>query len=593
MLIIALFAVALAGCGQGEENATCDPELTESESVPRLWVEATLAAIRRDFPAPTVHARNLWHLSAVMWDAHAAFTPNTRSYFDADSQESPSDQRTAAVATAISFAAHRLLTERYELAVGGDESVAEFDELMRTLCYDPSETPEDNLPAAVGVTIAERALEFGASDGSLESDRYVDLSYEPVNPPLVVASDEIDMTDPNRWQPLQLTQRITQNGQSEGGAVQVFIGSNWGAVASFALPDPDEAGITLDPGPPPYLGTDSAQEYIDAAVRLIEYSDLLGGERGAELIDISPGARGDNTLGLADGTGHPSNPATGEPYASNEVPHGDYGRAIAEFWADGPDSETPPGHWNTLAIEASDQIPPGDLRWGGQGQALSRLEWDLRLFFTLNASLHDTAIAVWGAKRAYDYPRPISIVRYLGAGNDGGLPTTPGLIEVVTEETAADNGRHERLPIGSTVVRTWMGPVTDPESQLAGVGWRPAIDWVPYQRPTFVSPAFAAYVSGHSGFSRAAADIMTRATGSEYFPNGLFTHTVPAGSLLHEEGPSVDVELQWATYQDAADEAGESRRYGGIHVEVDDIAGRIMGAEIAKLTWDQTQTYFG
>ncbi len=76
-------------------------------------------------------------------------------------------------------------------------------------------------------------------------------------------------------------------------------------------------------------------------------------------------------------------------------------------------------------------------------------------------------------------------------------------------------------------------------------------------------------------------------------PGGLFTHLVPVDSLIHEEGPSVDVELQWATYQDAADEAGESRRYGGIHIEADDIAGRILGAEIAELTWDKAQTYFG
>ena len=590
---LALLAAACAGGGSGPSegvvadgnfDGACVPISNEEESVPRLWIEATLDAIRADFPAPTVHARNLWHLSAAMWDAYAAYTPTAQAYFtEVDVPEVVAPSPTAAT-TAMSYAAHRLLTHRYELATGGDRSLASFDALMVNLCLDPEQTPSPGSPAAVGLAIADAAIEFGLSDGALETERYIDPSYQPANPSLVVNSDAIEMDDPNRWQPLELPRRVTQNGQVEQGGVQVFIGSNWGSVTSFALPTPDAGGITLDPGPPPLLGGDSNQVFIDGVVQLIEYSDSLGGARGDELIDISPGAKGNIALGETSGPGRTVNPTTGEPYEPNEVPHGDYGRAIAEFWADGPDSETPPGHWNTLAIAATDQMASDHLRWGGSGQVLSRQEWDLRLFFTLNASLHDSAVAVWGAKRAYDYARPISMVRYLGVGNEGGLPDVPGLIETVTEQSAADGQPHQGLPVGETVVRSWMGPVGH-DWQRVGVGWRPAIDWIPYQRPTFVSPAFAAYVSGHSGFSRAAADILTMATGTEYFPGGLFTHLVPVDSLIHEEGPSVDVELQWATYQDAADEAGESRRYGGIHVEADDIAGRILGAEIAELTW--------
>jgi len=222
---------------------------------------------------------------------------------------------------------------------------------------------------------------------------------------------------------------------------------------------------------------------------------------------------------------------------------------------------------------------------------MSRLERDLRLFFTMNAALHDAAIATWGTKRAYDYARPISMIRYLGA--QGKLPETPGLVELVTQASAAPGGEHQGLTVGATAVRSWLGPVSDPESQLAGVGWRDSIDWLPYQRPTFVSPAFAGYVSGHSAFSRAAADVLASATGDEFFPGGLFTHTVSAGSFIHEEGPTVDVVLQWATYGDAADEAGESRRYGGIHVAADDIEGRVLGAQVADLAWDEAQDYFG
>ena len=359
---LALLTAACAGGGSSpteevssdsDAGATCVPISTEEESVPRLWVEATLSAIRADFPAPTVHARNLWHLSAAMWDAHAAYTPTTQRYFSSADVSDVVEASSSASATAISYAAHRLLTHRYEFAVGGAESLASFDALMANLCHDLDQTPAPGSPAAIGLAIAEAAIEFGATDGALEQSRYVDLSYQPVNPSLVVNSDVIEMDDPNRWQPLELSQRITQNGQSEGAGVQVFIGSNWGSVTSFALPAPDDQGITLDPGVPPLLGSDSNQAFVDGVVQLIEYSDLLGGVNGAELIDISPRSKGNAALGETSGVGRDRNPFTGEPYEPNEVPHGDYGRAIAEFWADGPDSETPPGHWNTLAIAAS------------------------------------------------------------------------------------------------------------------------------------------------------------------------------------------------------------------------------------------------
>lgn len=47
-----------------------------------------------------------------------------------------------------------------------------------------------------------------------------------------------------------------------------------------------------------------------------------------------------------------------------------------------------------------------------------------------------------------------------------------------------------------------------------------------------------------------------------------------------EDGPSQTVTLQWASYCDAADVAGISRLWGGVHISADDFAGRIMGATI-------------
>jgi hypothetical protein len=176
-----------------------------------------------------------------------------------------------------------------------------------------------------------------------------------------------------------------------------------------------------------------------------------------------------------------------------------------------------------------------------------------------------------------------------------GLLLEPGLVEVVTAESSAPGERHEELAdhVGEIAVRAWRGEPDDVETEVGGVGWIRAVEWVPYQRPTFVTPSFAGYVSGHSTFSRAAAEVLTGITGSEYFPGGLGEWRVPADGLEFEAGPDEDVVLQWATYADAADQAGISRLYGGIHVRADDLVGRRMGAEVGHAAWVRAQEHFG
>jgi hypothetical protein len=420
---------------------------------------------------------------------------------------------------------------------------------------------------------------------------------------MVVAMAGTTMADPNRWQPLALDQQIAQNGLLVPGNVQTFVGPNWGYVTGFALPESSE-GLPVDPGPPPYLDdpvTDA--EFRVSAVDVIRFSAVLDPASTAR-IDIGPGSRGDNPLGTDAGDGHAVNPASGKPYAPNVVLHGDFGRVVAEFWADGPDSETPPGHWNTLANAVSDRAGT-TRRIGGNGPELDRLEWDVKLYFALNGAVHDAAIAAWGAKAHYDYVRPISMIRHMGGAGQStdpmqagyhpdGLPLEPDLVAVVTPESSAPGGPHEHLAahVGEVALRAWRGNPDDPGAEQAGVGWIRAVEWVPYQRPTFVTPAFAGYVSGHSTFSRAAAEVLAAITGSEFFPGGLFEWRVEAGSLFHENGPSEDVVLQWGTYYDAADEAGISRLYGGIHVSADDLSGRVMGSEVGTQAWELALRYF-
>jgi hypothetical protein len=124
------------------------------------------------------------------------------------------------------------------------------------------------------------------------------------------------------------------------------------------------------------------------------------------------------------------------------------------------------------------------------------------------------------------------------------------------------------------------------------VTWIRAVEWVPYQLPTFVTPSFPGYISGHSTFSRAAAEVLTRVTGSAYFPGGVSGYTIKAGSLAFEHGPSTDIELEWATYYDAADQAGRSRLWGGIHIAADDFSGRLAGAACGIAAWDRAVVFF-
>ena len=603
MVVLAAALPACSGDGSPEYAVDdCTPADLGGRSVARVWDETLLELIREVIPAPTVHARNLFHTSAAMWDAWAAYDPTADGYFVTEKQTA--DDVMAAREAAVSYAAYRILLWRYgtvsDLAAAPEELAA----VMASLCYETGyDATDGDSPAAVGNRIAEAAIAFGSTDGALEDDRYVDSSYRPVNDDLVVADSGTTMRDPNAWQPLSLGQQLSQNGLPIPGKVQSFIGPHWGHVTPFALPQ-SSTGTPIDPGPPPRLGdpvTDTT--FKEAAVEVIRDSSELDPADGVE-IDTGPGTLGDNTLGTNDGSGHDRNPATGEPYEPRIALRADFLRTLAEYWADGPTSETPPGHWNLIA-NAVEDTPGFERRIGGQGPELDPLEWDVKTYFALNGAVHDAAIAAWGLKGYYDSVRPISMIRYMGGKGQSsdpagpsydpqGLLLEPGLIEVVTPESSAPGGRHEALAehIGEVAINAWRGSPEDSKTQTSGVGWIPAVDWVPYQRPTFVTPAFAGYVSGHSTFSRAAAEVLTAITGSEYFPGGMSEWTKPVGELLHEEGPTKDVTLQWATYFDAADQAGISRLYGGIHISQDDVEGRMIGAECGIAAWALAQQYF-
>lgn len=595
----------------------------EQPSVARLWNEQLLGAIRLDIPKPPVHARNLYHLSLAMWDAWAAYSPTAIGILTQEKHNAADAE--AARAEAISYAAYRLLQYRFPVGyVDRDNrpchpnaaiSQAAFDAQMDALGYDKSlSSTVGDTPAALGNRIAAAMIAFGQTDGSNEGPGRCypdDTNYIPYNDDLIIKLPGAGRVfDPNRWQPLAFDYLVTQNGIPQGVSVQRFVGVGWADVAPFALSADDaseESGLYLDPGPHPQLGGPGDETVRAAMVQNILYSSQVDPTQ-SDWIDISPSAIGNNTLGADDGTGREVNPITRRPYPPNLALRADFQRVVAEFWADGPHSETPPGHWNAIANVVSDHpLMRHSKRIGGKGKLVNDLEWDVKLYLGLNGALHDSAIWCWGAKNHYDSSRPITLIRYMGGAGQSsdpaggsyhqhGLPLVPNLIEVITAQTTQIGGRHAGLAgyEGEIAIRAWRGSPPDPRASIGGAGWIRAVSWMPYQASTFVTPPFPGYPSGHSTYSRSAAEILTAITGSPYFPGGLEWFVAPQNQYLSfERGPSRTVVLQWASYFDAADQAGISRRFGGIHPFYDDYPSRITGSRIGKKAWARAQEFYG
>ena len=607
------------------------PIISTDNNIARQWNEMLLESIRRDFARPTVHARNLFHTSIAMWDAWSVYDDNSCTFLLGKTVDGFTcnfnginipNNINAARDEAISYAAYRLFSHRFSNSPESDKLQMGYDNHMATLGYDINFTSinyASGSPAALGNYIAQCLIDFGLQDGSNEQNLYENQAYESINPPLVVdLPGNPDIFDFNRWQPLTLELFIDQSGNVIPGSTPDFLSPEWGQVTPFALSSNDltinqRDGFNYwtyhDPGTPPLLqmdGSGLSEEYKWGYATVAIWSSQLDATDGV-MWNISPNTLGNsNTFpidwsafpsfynqidGGTQSNGHTVNPVTGQPYANNIVPRADLARVLAEFWADGPDSETPPGHWFSIFNTVSDH-PDLQKRIQGQGNIVSDMEWDVKAYFALGGAMHDAAVTAWGLKGWYDYLRPISAIRGmadLGQSSDpnspsyhpAGIPLRPGYIELIIngDPLAGINN----VNVGKIKLKAWRGHdvINNVDTDEAGVGWILAEDWVPYQRPSFVTPPFAGYVSGHSTFSRAAAEVLTMYTGDEFFPGGLGTFLAPQNEfLVFEDGPSVDVELQWATYRDAADQSALSRIWGGIHPPADDVPGRIIGEQV-------------
>ncbi len=447
-----------------------------ADSIITDWNSATLEAIRQAKPGPPMEARALAIVHTCTYDAWAAYDANALGTRYNEYLRRPAAERTDLNKTiAISYAAYHALVDLFPA------QKPLFDQAMASLNFDPADLSTDRTtPVGIGNLVSSAVLKFRHGDGSnqlgdMGLPPYSDTTgYKPVN-------DLDHIIDPNHWQPLRFS-------DGHGGFVAPgYIGAHWGTVSPFALRSPDQ----FRPAPPAHYPEDAAR-YTAQAEEIIQLSATLN----------------------------------------------DRSKMIAEYWADGPKSELPPGHWNLFAQFVSKRDKMG-------------IDQDAKLFFALDNAVFDAGIATWESKRFYDYCRPITAIHFLKAGK---------------------------------MIKSWAGP-------FQGVKMIRGEDWIPYQPATFVTPPFAEYTSGHSAFSAAAAQILKSFTGSDKFGNSV---TLAAGSSRTEPGavPAADVTLSWNTFSDAADEAGISRRLGGIHFQPGDLEGRALGRRVGRQVWVKALRFF-
>jgi hypothetical protein len=482
----------------------------DANSVVLLWNKKVLQGVRDAKGAwwglsfnplgPPMVARALAIVHTCIYDAWAAYDHRAVGTRLGGDLRRPSLEHTLENKTAaISFAAYRAAVDLFP----GDKATV-YDPLMASLGYNPNDRSTDpRTPIGIGNVAAKAVLDFRHKDGANQLGDvpggtagvpYSDYTgYQPVNLPMDLTADFDAKTvrDPNRWQPLRYL-------NAAGSLVTPsFIGPHWGRVTPFALTSGSQLRSSVGPA------QHGSELYLSQAQALLELSAGLTDEQ----------------------------------------------KMVAEYWADGPNSELPPGHWDLFAQFVS-------LRDNHEGHGRGHahgvgLDADVKLFFAITNAIFDAGICCWDNKRTYDSVRPITALRYLFHGEQ---------------------------------VRAWGGPYKG--MQLIDGG-----KWFPYQASTFPTPPFGEYSSGHSTFSATGAEILRLFTGSDDFGASV---TFKAGSSKFEPGavPATDLTLGWATFKEGADQAGLSRRYGGIHFEQGDLDGRSAGPLVARQAWARALRYF-
>jgi hypothetical protein len=445
------------------------------------WNNAALQEIRYFHPGAAINARALAITHTCMYDAWSAYDAKAvPTEPHVNFRRPPAERTEANKRKAISFAAYDCLSDLYP------SEVAKFNVVMTSLGLDASDKSKDPAtPSGIGHLAAQAVVNMRHHDGAnqlgdLHPGAYTDYTgYVPAN-------DPDHLLNPDLWQPLRTP--VADHVMYGHFIVQTFETPQWGRVKPFAM----TSGSQFRPKQGPASYTRTKQHYITQAEELIQLSAGLSDEQ----------------------------------------------KMIAEYWADGPNSETPPGHWCLFAQFVSKRDH-------------HKLDDDVKLFFTLSNALLDASITAWDTKLAYNSVRPVTAIHFLFSGKP---------------------------------IRAWGG-------RFKGTQTIDGSKWQPYQPFTNAStPPFPEFVSGHSTFSAAGAEILRRFTGSDVFGA---SYTYEKGRSKIEPGltPRTRLVLSWPTFTDAANQAGMSRRYRGIHFADADLNGRKMGREAAAQAWDKAMRF--
>lgn len=474
--ILAPALPALIGCGSGGSNSQ-----NSVKTVVRSWTDLAHDAVKLSKLNPPAVARAHAILCTCMFDAWATYDAVAVGTQLKGTLRRPLLERTDAnKQKAISFAAYRALVDLFPT------NKASFDAEMTRLGYDLNDTSTNtSTPSGIGNTVSNAVITFRHTDGSnqlgdLHPGAYSDYTgYVAKNPPDTNNPATNLVPDPDHWQPL-----LVSNGAG-GFVVQSYAGASWYLVKPFALTSGDQfrrTEVLSKFGSPEYLA--KCQVVIDASAALTDFQKL-------------------NT----------------------------------EYWADGPGSVNPPGHWVVFADWISDRDQHD-------------LDKDVKFFFLVANTVFDAGIACWDTKRVYESIRPLTAIHVAFKGQ---------------------------------TIHAWGGPGQGTVSMLGE-------NFGTFQSPTFVTPAFPGFSSGHSTFSAAAAEVMKRFTGSDNFG---ITVTFPAGSSSLEPGttPPTTINKTYATFSEAAQSAADSRVTGGIHFVEDNIAGLAMGRQVGPVVYDKVMTY--
>ena len=312
------------------------------------------------------------------------------------------------------------------------------------------------------------------------------------------------------------------------GKVQQYLTPHWGNVTPFALSSQEQY---RPPSPEPFL--------------------LVPGEINlqSQTITLADGSIVDIDRSLIGTVINPQFINQAEELVTVSANLSDEQKLIAEFWEDGGGTSFPPGTWMTFGQYVSARDNHG-------------LDDDAKLFFALGNAVFDAGIATWEAKTYYDYARPVRAIRELGK---------LGLIGEFNQE------------LNGYAIEAWQ--INNGTQTIL------AEEFLTYQKPGGdASPPFAEYTSGHSAFSTAGATVLRQFSGSDDFGASV---TFKAGESLFEAEttPENTTTLEWETFTEAADEAGLSRIYGGIHFNDGNINGRTLGKEVGNAVFEEAQQY--